>query len=91
MQVKNINPKCQRLRRINAEIADLLEDLDILGKSEDDRPKFMAAVAPNKRQLITSRLRGRITSLAMRRTILTGETRARLTTNGKTIANYKQA
>jgi hypothetical protein len=66
----NINPK-QSLK-IQYEIDSLREQLDVLGKSKDDRPNFMKALYPNKIDAIRSKIYDAINNLKLKNMLING-------------------
>lgn len=66
----NINPK-QSLK-IQYEIDSLREQLDVLGKSKDDRPNFMKALYPNKIDAIRSKIYDAINNLKLKKMLING-------------------
>ena len=66
----NINPK-QSLN-IQYEIDSLREQLDVLGKSKDDRPNFIKALYPNKIDAIRSKIYDAINVLKLKQMLING-------------------
>ena len=66
----NINPK-QSLN-IQYEIDSLCEQLDVLGKSKDDRPNFIKALYPNKIDAIRSKIYDAINVLKLKQMLING-------------------
>ena len=66
----NINPK-QSLK-IQYEIDSLREQLDVLGKSKDDRPNFIKALYPNKIDAIRSKIYDAINNLKLKKMLING-------------------
>lgn len=66
----NVNPR-QSLN-IQYEIDSLREQLDVLGKSKDDRPNFMKALYPNKIDAIRSKIYDAINNLKLKKMLING-------------------
>ena len=66
----NINPK-QSLK-IQYEIDSLREQLDVLGKSKDDRQNFIKALYPNKIDAIRSKIYDAINNLKLKNMLING-------------------
>jgi hypothetical protein len=57
---------------IQYEIDSLREQLDVLGKSKDDRPNFMKALYPNKIDAIRSKIYDAINNLKLKKMLING-------------------
>lgn len=57
---------------IQYEIDSLREQLDVLGKSKDDRPNFMKALYPNKIDAIRSKIYDAINNLKLKNMLING-------------------
>ena len=57
---------------IQYEIDSLREQLDVLGKSKDDRPNFMKALYPNKIDAIRSKIYDEINNLKLKKMLING-------------------
>lgn len=57
---------------IQHEIDSLREQLDVLGKSKDDRPNFMKALYPNKIDAIRSKIYDAINNLKLKKMLING-------------------
>lgn len=57
---------------IQHEIDSLREQLDVLGKSKDDRPNFMKALYPNKIDAIRSKIYDAINNLKLKNMLING-------------------
>ena len=66
----NINPK--ESLNIQYEIDSLREQLDVLGKSKDDRPNFMKALYPNKIDAIRSKIYEALNNLKLKKMLING-------------------
>lgn len=53
-------------------IDSLREQLDVLGKSKDDRPNFMKALYPNKIDAIRSKIYDAINNLKLKKMLING-------------------
>lgn len=57
---------------IQHEIDSLREQLDVLGKSKDDRPNFIKALYPNKIDAIRSKIYESINTLKLKKMLING-------------------
>lgn len=57
---------------IQYEIDSLREQLDVLGKSKDDRPNFIKALYPNKIDAIRSKIYDAINNLKLKKMLING-------------------
>lgn len=57
---------------IQHEIDSLREQLDVLGKSKDDRPNFIKALYPNKIDAIRSKIYDAINNLKLKKMLING-------------------
>lgn len=91
MQDKENKSKSQlSAQAIRNQISDLREELDILGKSKDDRPNYIKALYPNKIDAIRSKIWEAINQLNFKLLILEGTVRTALHTPTQTLKNYAQ-
>lgn len=91
MQIKENNSQSQsKAQAIRNKIADLREELDILGRSSDNRPNYMKALYPNKIDAIRSNIWEAINQLNFKLIIVERTARVTLYTPTQTLKNYAQ-
>lgn len=89
MQYKSNNSESQisAVLAIDTEIDNLREQLDILGKSKDDRPNYIKALYPNKIDAIRSNIWDAINKLNFKKILINGTVRVTVASN-QTVKNY---